>query len=144
MYLSPIYGEDDDGHQQILQYRIVLKNDNSESVVANRDLEANLVHVVANGRRYMIDLNTYNVSRLEFKKIEVSTVDFQTAYGYAQLLDNLWSNIRQYMMNLTLQTLMSNSADDGKVTFAPEHSVGLYLDLFTDQFSLDSYCLASG
>lgn len=76
MYLSPIYGEDADGYQQILQYRIALKNDNSESVVANRDLDANRVHVVANGRRYMIDLNTLYVFRLEFRKIEVSTLDF--------------------------------------------------------------------
>ena len=87
---------------------------------------------MVNGQRYKLDLNTNKAYVLKFNGLQVNSLDFSTQYSYGQLLDNLWSNIRQYMMNLTLQTLMSNSADDGKVAFAPEHPLGLYLDMFTD------------
>jgi hypothetical protein len=65
----------------------------------------NKLHLVAKGKnngideRYVIDLDTREIFKLQFDEISAETVDFSSRYTYGVLRANLFSNIRQWMFN---------------------------------------------
>ena len=77
-----------------------------------------LVNVIADGNRYIINLDTLRVDRLEFRETFVHTMDFTTQYQYIQLKNNLLQNIKQYMMNQIVQDILDNG-NKTNISFKP-------------------------
>lgn len=109
--------------------------------------EGKFIHLTAKGEngsigRYIINLNTMRIFKLQFFDIDALTFDFSTMYTFEQLRDNLLANIKQYMMNQIVQSLLDYSGNTASsVTISPRN-LDLYLDLFTDNASFDNYMQA--
>jgi hypothetical protein len=109
--------------------------------------EGKFIHLTARGAngsigRYIINLNTMRIFKLQFSDIDALTFDFSTMYTFEQLRDNLLANIKQYMMNQIVQSLLDYSGNTASsVTISPRN-LDLYLDLFTDSASFDNYMQA--
>jgi hypothetical protein len=57
------------------------------------------IDFIVDGVRYFADLKTGDISRLVFKDMPVTTIDFSTNNGYSNILDTMFINIRQSIMN---------------------------------------------
>lgn len=98
---------------------------------------------MANGDRYMVDLKTCIVYKFMFYPPSVETMDFSTQYTFEQLKQNLVTNIKQYMLNEIVQTLLDNtSTSTMTISFNPYPALGCYLEMFSDSVSFDNFGFA--
>lgn len=147
------------------KYNVSVRNDGlGDCIVTAID---NVIHFIAPRRkqdedgnpiydRYIVDLKSpvevgegdekksaYVVERIQFNSIGGNTVDFSTKYDFDQLRENLFSNIKSFMLNEMLSNILEN-ASDGFHTIDLNKDIGyldLYLNLFTDTESLANYNL---
>ena len=70
----------------------------------------NFIYVFVDGVRYALNMKTRKVDRLRFDSMSASVMDFSTQYGFEQLRNNLLNNLKQYMMNEIVQTLITNGS----------------------------------
>ena len=70
----------------------------------------NFIYVFVDGVRYALNMKTRKVDRLRFDSMPASVMDFSTQYSFEQLRNNLLNNLKQYMMNEIVQTLITNGS----------------------------------
>ena len=136
-----ILNEADTGRRYVLSYRVSFRDDGVGNFTVTK-IEDDL-HLVVEGLRYKIDMNTGNVYYVSFRDIAAYTMDFTTKYTYIQLRENLLTNIKQYMMNEIVQKILDNGTLT-KITLNPRiymsnGSDALFLDLFSDSMQLDNF-----
>ena len=104
--LTPVYQTDESTGavlNSVGSFLVDTRDDGSEQY--NVKPIGNNVHVIAKGvrtgvaDRYVVNISTGNVKRLVFNDMPARTIDFETQYSPEQLRDNLFNNIRQYMLN---------------------------------------------
>lgn len=142
--LSPIYEVDDEGNntEEIVKYLVTI-GDGSEkyTVWVNGDY----VHFLVDGNRYRLNLKTMLVDRLVVNDIQVETVDFSTIYNPTQLKDNLAQNVKSTMLNQIVQKVIDSKAPSpSEILIEFNRPIGQYLDMFTDEATLNNYVSAYG
>jgi dTDP-D-glucose 4,6-dehydratase len=136
----------------VTKYRVLTKYDGSGSFIAYK--VENNVHLVVNGTRYKIALDgDREVYKVRFNTLDVNTVDFSTTYVHGQLKENLFTNLRQYMMNQIVEKMVSCpnfneigsvvDDEDMGITMTPR-SIESHLDLFADIVSSNNFIGVTG
>ena len=148
MKLTPVYEVEEYGVPTSTISKYVV--DTSEEGIGQYSVKASgkYVHVIAKDEssgeqsRYRINLETKMIDKLVFRDMQVSTMDFTTQYSYDQLCNNLLANVKQWMLNVIVQTMLNN-VDLTTIPLDMWHKE-LHLDLFTDSQSLDNYVVSEG
>lgn len=122
----------------------------------NVNATGNVIHFVANSsvgtpkERYKVVLSDsedvqHTVYKLVFHEIPVETVDFSTQYTHSQLMQNLLSNVRQYMLNEIVQNMIDvrQEYNQTEISLNPRN-IGLHLELFSDKASCEGFCISTG
>ena len=142
--LEPIYTIDDAGEKtaEISKYSVRINSgEKTYSVWVNGDY----VHFIVNGNRYRLNLRTNSVDRLVVNDLNARTVDFSTQFNPTQLRDFLAQNVKTTMLNRIVQKVLdSTSTSYGQMDIGFERPIGLYLDMFIDESSLNHYAVANG
>ena len=92
--------------------------------------------------RYVLDLDGKTVEKLVFRDIPMNTVDFSTQYVHSTLMNNMFTNIRQYMVSAIVQQMLASNANHWTVNLVPSPDVKTYVDMFEDGLSLGAYTTA--
>ena len=85
----------------------------------------------------------YAIERIQFQNSLVGrTLDFSTQYEFAQLRENLLSNVKSCMTNYLVKTILENT-DEGTLVDVGStmKNLDLCLHLFTTKESLSNYNL---
>lgn len=130
----------DDG-SQFSQYKVRVSNDGIGDVIVNN--KNGVIHFIVpvydssnafvRNDRYRVALDSRKVYQIQ-SDLRGYTVDFSTSYQYSTLLDNLFINIRQIMMNDSIQAIIDNG-NKTEITFA-DANYNTYVDMFSDIQSL--------
>lgn len=134
---------DEDFRNVVNRYRVRTREDGIGTFDAYK--VGDKVHVVANGQRYLIDLQEMDVYRFVFTKIEnVYTMDFSTQYSFGQLRENLLSNLKQYMMNQIVEKMVSHSTNTRLSVSMKPVNLNWFVDLFPIQTELENFTSSMG
>ena len=151
MRLSPQYEYDENGGQTgvISGYVVESGVNGVGSYFVNR-IE-NDIHVVAKGSesgnstRYILHLDTNSVDRVLFRPVPVSTVVFEPQTSIEQMKDGLATNVKQMVLTKLVQQMIDCSSESpNPIHICPSSTKPPYLDMFTNEKSLESYRVASG
>ena len=101
------------------------------------------VHFVINQNRYIYNTKTKRISVIKHSTMKCRILDFSTKYDYDTLVDQMFLNIKEYMFNKTVFSILNATGYDESIDL---NSVNLnnYNELFSDYESLSEYSLITG
>ena len=93
------------------------------------------VHFVINQNRYIYNTKTKRISVIKHSTMKCRILDFSTKYDYDTLVDQMFLNIKEYMFNKTVFSMLNATMYDESIDLNA---------LFSDYESLSEYSLITG
>lgn len=147
LIMIPVMKMDADKNEYLHGYGICTEQDLSDEWLSN--LVGDYVHFFANGIRYRVNMKTKQIDMLLFPQLQGQNMDFKASYTCKSLLQGMFTNMSQLIMNEIVQSVIDNTAtgEDAAVSINPKvktaNNVNLYLELFQDVPNLNRYMLVS-